>query len=112
RRQFGQPVSRFQVIAHRLADMDTDIRAARLLTYQAAWLADRERPFVKEASQAKVFATETASRIAAQALHIQGAYGYVLESPAQRYYRDTHVLEIGEGTSEVLRNVIARELEL
>jgi len=112
RHQFGQPISRFQVIAHRLADMDTDICAARLLTYQAAWLADRRRPFVKEASQAKVFATETASRIAAQALHIQGAYGYVLESPAQRYYRDTHVLEIGEGTSEVLRNVIARELEL
>ncbi|MCP4358930.1 MAG: acyl-CoA dehydrogenase [Chloroflexi bacterium] len=112
RQQFGQQISHFQVIAHRLANMDTDIRAARLLTYQAAWLADRGRPFVKEASQAKVFATETASRIAAQALHIQGAYGYVMESAAQRYYRDTHVLEIGEGTSEVLRNVIARELGL
>ncbi|MCP4422551.1 MAG: acyl-CoA dehydrogenase [Chloroflexi bacterium] len=110
RRQFGKQISRFQVIAHRLADMDTDIRAARLLMYQAAWLADGKRPFVKEASQAKVFATETASRIAAQALHIQGAYGYVMESTAQRYYRDTHVLEIGEGTSEVLRDLIAREL--
>ena len=112
RQQFGQPVGKFQTIAHRLVDMDTNIRAARLLTYQAAWLADGERPFVKEASQAKVFASEAASRIAAQALHIQGAYGYVMESPAQRYYRDTHVLEIGEGTSEVLRNMIARELGL
>lgn len=110
RRQFGQPISRFQVIAHRLADMDTDIRAARLLTYHAAWLADNGRPFVKEASQAKVFATEACSRVATQAMHIQGAYGYVLESPAQRYYRETPVLEIGEGTSEVLRDVIAKEL--
>lgn len=112
RQQFGQPIAKFQTIAHRLADMDTGIRAARLLTYQAAWLADNGRPFVKEASQAKVFASEAASRIAAQALHIQGAYGYVLESPAQRYYRDTQVLEIGEGTSEVLRDVIARQLGL
>ncbi|MFQ5612253.1 MAG: acyl-CoA dehydrogenase family protein [Anaerolineae bacterium] len=112
RQQFGQPIGRFQAIAHRLADMDTGIQAARLLAYQAAWLADNGRPFVKEASQAKVFATETASKVAAQALHIQGAYGYVLESPAQRYYRDTHVLEIGEGTSEVLRDLIARQLGL
>ncbi len=110
RQQFGQLVGRFQVIAHRLADMDTDIRAARLLTYQAAWLADNGQPFVKQASQAKVFASETCTRVATQALHIQGAYGYVMESPAQRHYRDTHVLEIGEGTSEVLRDVIAKEL--
>ncbi|MFQ5626992.1 MAG: acyl-CoA dehydrogenase family protein, partial [Methyloligellaceae bacterium] len=86
--------------------------AARLLAYQAAWLADHGRPFVKEASQAKVFATEACARIAAQALHIQGAYGYTMESPAQRYYRDTHVLEIGEGTNEVLRDMVARELRL
>lgn len=110
--QFGQPIAKNQVVAHRLADMDTDIQAARLLTHQAAWLADNGRPFVKEASQAKVFATETAARIAAQAMHLQGAFGYVLESPAQRYYRDTHVLEIGEGTSEILRNVIAKHLGL
>lgn len=108
--QFGQPIARNQVIAHRLADMDTEIQAARLLTYQAAWLADNGRSFVKEASQAKVFASEAAAHIAAQAMHLQGAYGYVLESPAQRYYRDTHVLEIGEGTSEILRNVIAKQL--
>lgn len=112
RRQFGQPIGRFQVIAHRLADMDTGIRAARLLTHQAAWLADNGQPFIKEASQAKVFATETGSRIAAQALHIQGAYGYMMESSAQRYYREAPVLEIGEGTNEVLRDVIARELNL
>ncbi len=110
--QFGQAIAKNQVIAHRLADMDTDIQAARLLTHHAAVLADSGQPFVKEASQAKVFATEAATRIAAQAMHIQGAYGYVAESPAQRYYRDTHVLEIGEGTSEILRNVIARQLGL
>jgi alkylation response protein AidB-like acyl-CoA dehydrogenase len=110
--QFGQAIARNQVIAHRLADMDTDIQAARLLTHYAASLADSGQSFVKQAAQAKVFATETATRIATQALHIQGAYGYVAESPAQRYYRDTHVLEIGEGTSEILRNVIAKELGL
>ncbi len=110
--QFGQPIAKNQVIQHRLADMDTEIQAARLLTHQAAWLADSGRPFVKEASQAKVFATEAAARIAAQAMHLQGAYGYMIESPAQRYYRDTHVLEIGEGTSEILRNVIASQLGL
>ena len=110
--QFGQPIAKNQVIAHRLADMDTEIQAARWLTHCAAWLADEGRPFVKEASQAKVYATETAAKVAAQAMHIQGAYGYVTESPAQRYYRDTHVLEIGEGTSEILRNVIAKQLGL
>lgn len=110
--QFGQPLAKNQVIQHRLADMDTEIQAARLLTHHAAWLADNGHPFVKESSQAKVFATEAAARIAAQAMHLQGAYGYMLESPAQRYYRDTHVLEIGEGTSEILRNMIASQLGL
>ena len=110
--QFGQPIARNQVVQHRLADMDTEVQAARLLTHHAARLADGGHPFVKEASQAKVFATEAAAKIAAQAMHLQGAYGYVLESPAQRYYRDTHVLEIGEGTSEILRNVIAKQLGL
>ncbi len=112
REQFGQPIGKNQVIAHRLADMDTEIHAARMLTQHAAWLADNNRPFIKESSQAKVFATESAAKVAAQAMHIQGAYGYVTESPAQRYYRDTHVLEIGEGTSEILRNVIAKQLGL
>lgn len=110
--QFGRPIARHQVVAHRLADMDTEIHAARLLTHHAAWLADSGLPFVKEASQAKVFATEAASRITAQAMHLQGAYGYMRESAAQRYYRDTPVLEIGEGTSEILRNVIAKQLGL
>jgi alkylation response protein AidB-like acyl-CoA dehydrogenase len=112
RQQFGRPIGRFQVIAHRLADMDTDIRAARLLTYHAARLADHGQRYVKEASQAKVFATEVCTRITAQSMHIQGAYGYVMESPAQRYYREAPVLEIGEGTSEILRDVIAKELDL
>jgi alkylation response protein AidB-like acyl-CoA dehydrogenase len=110
--QFGQPIAKNQVIAHRLADMDTEIQAARLLTHYAASLGDNGQPFVKEASQAKVFATEAATKIATQAMHIQGAYGYMAESPAQRYCRDTHVLEIGEGTSEILRNVIAKQLGL
>ncbi len=110
--QFGQAIAKNQVIAHRLADMDTDIQAARLLTHHAATRADSGQSFVKEAAQAKVFATEAAARIAAQAMHIQGAYGYVAEAPAQRYYRDTHVLEIGEGTSEILRNVIAKQIGL
>lgn len=110
--QFGQPIAKNQVIAHRLADMDTAIQAARWLTHHAAWLADNKRAFVKESSQAKVYATEAAAKIVAQAMHLQGAYGYVMEAPAQRYYRDTHVLEIGEGTSEILRNVIAKQLGL
>jgi len=112
REQFGQAIGRFQAIQHKLADMDTAIQAARLLTYKAAWLADRGEPHVKEASQAKLFASETCTRTTEQALQIHGAYGYVMDSPLQRFYRDTKVLEIGEGTSEILRNVIARQLGL
>jgi len=112
REQFGQPIGHFQAIQHKLADMDTTIQAARLLTYKAAWLADRGEPHIKEASQAKLFASEAATRITEQALQIHGAYGYMLESPVQRFYRDTKVLEIGEGTSEILRNVVARQLGL
>ncbi|MDR7463607.1 MAG: acyl-CoA dehydrogenase family protein [Armatimonadota bacterium] len=112
RQQFGQPIGRFQAIQHKLADMDTAIQAARLLTYKAAWLADQGEPHIKEASQAKLHASETCTRITEQALQIHGAYGYVMESPVQRFYRDTKVLEIGEGTSEILRNVIAHQLGL
>ncbi len=112
REQFGQPIGRFQAIQHKLADMDTAIQAARLLTYRAAWLAERGDPHIKEASQAKLFASEACTRITEQALQIHGAYGYVMDSPVQRFYRDTKVLEIGEGTSEVLRNLVARQLGL
>ena len=88
------------------------VEAARLLTYQAAWLADAGLPHIKEASMAKLFATETATRLANDALQLHGGYGYVLESPIQRLYRDVKLFEIGEGTSQIHRNIIARQLGL
>jgi butyryl-CoA dehydrogenase len=112
RQQFGQPVGKFQGVQWMLADMATALEAARLLTYQAAWLADRGLPHVKEASMAKLFATETATRLANDALQLHGGYGYVLESPVQRLYRDVKLFEIGEGTSQIHRNIIARQLGL
>ena len=112
REQFGRPIGRFQAIQHKLADMDTGIQAARLLAHKAAWLADQGEPHIKEASQAKLFASEACTSITEQALQIHGAYGYMMESPVQRFYRDAKVLEIGEGTSEILRNVLARQLGL
>lgn len=108
--QFGRPIGEFQAIQFMLADMDTQLEAARLLAYRAAWLADRDLPFVKEASQAKLFASEACTRLTRQALHLHGAYGYMMDSPLQRYYRDTMVLEVGEGTSEIHRQIIARQL--
>ncbi len=110
--QFGRPIGEFQAIQFMLADMDTALEAARLLAYRAAWLAGRGLPYVKEASQAKLYATEVCTRLTRQALHLHGAYGYTLESPLQRYYRDTMVLEIGEGTSEIHRGIIAKQLGL
>jgi len=110
--QFGRPIGRFQANQFKLADMDTMIQAARLLTYRAAWLADRGLPHIKEASQAKLFATEACTRICGEAMQIHGAYGYMMDSPIQRYYRDTKVLEIGEGTSEIQRGIIAKQLGL
>ena len=110
--QFGQPIGKFQGIQWMLADMATEIEAARLLTYQAAWLASRNAPHVKEASMAKLFATETASRICAQAVQIHGGYGFMDEYRVSRLYRDCKLLEIGEGTSQIHRNTIARTLGL
>ena len=112
RQQFGQPVGKFQGVQWMLADMATALEAARLLTYQAAWLADRGLPHIKEASMAKLFATETATRLANDALQLHGGYGYVMESPIQRLYRDVKLFEIGEGTSQIHRNIIARQLGL
>lgn len=112
RRQFGQPVGKFQGVQWMLADMATALEAARLLTYQAAWLADRGLPHVKEASMAKLFATETATRLAGDALQLHGGYGYAMDSPVQRLYRDVKLFEIGEGTSQIHRNIIARQLGL
>lgn len=112
RQQFGQPVGKFQGVQWMLADMATALEASRLLTYQAAWLADRGLPHIKEASMAKLFATETATRLAGDALQLHGGYGYVMESPIQRLYRDVKLFEIGEGTSQIHRNIIARQLGL
>jgi short-chain 2-methylacyl-CoA dehydrogenase len=110
REQFGSKLSRFQAIGHKLADMATEIEAARALVYRAAWLGDQGRPFAKEAAMAKLYTSEVANRAASASVQIHGGYGYVRESAISRFYADAKVLEIGEGTSEIQRNVIARAL--
>jgi alkylation response protein AidB-like acyl-CoA dehydrogenase len=110
--QFGQPIGQFQGLQWMLADMAVDLEAARVLTWQAAWRADQGLPHIKEASIAKLFATEAATRIAGQAVQIHGGYGFTMESSVQRFYRDAKLLEIGEGTSQIHRNVIAKQLGL
>ena len=110
RQQFGQPIANFQAIQWMLADMATQIDAARLLTYRAAYLQDNGLPFVKEASMAKVFAAETSSFVTNKAIQIYGGYGYVKEYPLERYLRDAKITEIYEGTSEMQRMTIARQL--
>jgi alkylation response protein AidB-like acyl-CoA dehydrogenase len=110
RRQFGRRIADFQAIQWKLADMATEIDAARLLTYRAAWLKDQGRPHKAEGAKAKLYASEMARRQTAEAIQILGGYGYTKELPLERYYRDAKVTEIYEGTSEVQRIVIAREL--
>lgn len=110
RHQFGNPISEFQAIQWMLADMATRTNAARLLTYQAADLQGRGEPFSREAAMAKLFASETATFVTSKAVQIHGGYGYFKESPVERYFRDAKVTEIYEGTSEVQRMVIARDL--
>lgn len=107
---FGQPIAEFQAIQWKLADMATQIEAARLLTMQAAYLAEQGKPVKKIASMAKLFASEMAVRVAEDAIQIHGGYGYVKDYPVEKYWRDAKLLTIGEGTSEVQRMVIAREL--
>jgi len=108
--QFGQSISRFQAIGFKLADMATAIELARTLYYKAAWLRDQGRPYKKEAAMAKLFATEMATRCALEAIQIHGGYGCMKEFPVERYLRDAKICEIGEGTSEVQRLLIARLL--
>lgn len=108
--QFGRPISKFQAIQFKLADMATHIELARLLYLKAAWLKEKGRSFTREAAMAKVFASEMATRAALEAIQIHGGYGYMKEFPVERYLRDAKLLEIGEGTSEVNRIVIARQL--
>jgi alkylation response protein AidB-like acyl-CoA dehydrogenase len=108
--QFGRPIAAFQAIAHKIAEMGTQLEAARGLVYRAAWLIDRGEPDVKTASMAKLFATEAANRIADECTRIFGSYGFAMEYDAQRYYRDARFLLYGGGTSEILRTVIAKEM--
>ncbi len=110
RRAFGKPIADFEAIRWMLADMQTELQAARLLVHRAAVLADHGRPFGREASMAKLFASEVATRACNKAVQIHGGYGYTREFPVERYLRDAKLCEIGEGTSEVQRTVIAREL--
>ena len=110
RKQFGKPIAEFEAVQWMLADMATEIDAARLLVYCAAQLKDRGMPFAKAASEAKLYAAETAMRAATKAIQIHGGYGYIKDYPVERYFRDAKICEIGEGTSEIQRMVIAKEL--
>ncbi|MFB6354463.1 MAG: acyl-CoA dehydrogenase family protein [Halobacteriales archaeon] len=110
REQFGQPIGEFQAVGHKLADMDTKVHAARLLTHRAADRKERGERFVKAAAQAKLYASEVSREVANEGIQIHGGYGYVKDFPVERYYRDAKLNEIYEGTSEILRNTIAREL--
>jgi alkylation response protein AidB-like acyl-CoA dehydrogenase len=110
RRQFGQPIAGFQAIQWKLADTATRIEAARLLTYRAAWLKDRGQRTTREASIAKLFASEIAVRAADDGVQIHGGYGFVKDYPAEKFFRDVKLTTIGEGTSEIQRLVIARQL--
>jgi len=110
RKQFGQPICNFQAIQFKLADMATQIDAAKLLVYRAAVLKDKEGRYSREISMAKLFATEAANFVANEAVQIHGGYGYVKEYPVERYFRDARVTEIYEGTSEAQRIVISRDL--
>jgi len=110
RTQFGHSISKFQAIQHKLADMAMNIEMARLMVYKAAWLKDQGKKFTKEASFAKLFASEMCMRTCDQAVQIHGGYGYMREYQVERFFRDAKLLEIGEGTSEIQRNVIAREI--
>lgn len=110
--QFGRPIGKFQAIAFKLADMITELEAARLLVYRAAWLYDQGRPCIKEASMAKLSATEMAVRVSGEALQIHGGYGYMRDSPVQRYFRDAKFGTVVEGTSEIQRLIISRRIGL
>jgi len=110
RRQFGKSLAEMQAIQIKLARMSMEIDAARMLTYKAAWLRDEGRDFTLEASQAKLFASEVAVRTAEEAIQIHGGYGYIKEYPVEKFWRDSKLLTIGEGTSEVQKMVIARQL--
>lgn len=110
RRQFGSPISSFQAIRWFVADAATELSAAELMTFRAAWLKDAGRPYVQEAAMAKLFASEAAMRATIHAVQVLGGYGYTRDYPVERFMRDAKLCEIGEGTSEVQRLIIARRL--
>jgi alkylation response protein AidB-like acyl-CoA dehydrogenase len=110
REQFGRRIGDFQAIQWKLADMATEIDAARLLTYRAAWLKQQGRPHSVDGAKAKLYASEMARRQTAEAIQVLGGYGYTKEFPVERYYRDAKITEIYEGTSEIQRLVIARSI--
>ncbi len=110
REQFGRPIGSFQGVAFMVADMATEIEAARGLVWRSAWLKDQGRDYGLVAAQAKLFASEVSSRVTNHAIQIHGGYGYVTEFPVERYLRDAKLTEIGEGTSQVQRLVIARRI--
>jgi hypothetical protein len=110
RKQFGQPIVEFQAIQFKLADMATEIEASRLLTYRAALLKNQKKRSTKESSMAKLYASEMSVRVTNEAIQIHGGYGYVKEYPVEKFYRDAKISTLGEGTSEIQRLVIARQL--
>jgi alkylation response protein AidB-like acyl-CoA dehydrogenase len=110
RRAFGQRIGDFQAISHKLANMSMELDAARLLVYRAAWLKQEGRPHTDAGAKAKLFASEMARRQTAEAIQILGGYGYTKEFPVERYFRDAKITEIYEGTSEIQRLVIARQI--
>jgi alkylation response protein AidB-like acyl-CoA dehydrogenase len=110
REQFGQPIGEFQSIKHKLADMDTKLQAAKLLMHRAADRKIRGEPYIKEAAQAKLYASEVSREVANEAIQVHGGYGYTTDFPVERFYRDAKLNEIYEGTSEILRNTIGDQV--
>ena len=110
REAFGKPIHKFQSVSFKIADMATEIEASKLLVYHAAWMKDQGISVVKEAAMAKLFASEVAMKTTTEAIQVHGGYGYVKEFDVERFFRDAKILEIGEGTSEIQRLIIFREL--
>jgi alkylation response protein AidB-like acyl-CoA dehydrogenase len=110
RQQFGKPIAEFQAIQFKLADMATQIDASRLLMYRAAWMKDAGKKTTKESSMAKLYASEVSVKVCEEAIQIHGGYGYTKDYPPEKYWRDSKLCRIGDGTSEIQRIIIAREL--
>jgi len=110
REQFGQPIANFQAIAFKLADMATEIEAAEALLYQAAYLKNNKMKMTKESAMAKYYASEVSVRVSTEAVQIFGGYGYTKDFPVEKFYRDSKLCTIGEGTSEIQKLVISREI--